>query len=647
VYPGRARDAGTLPTVPTAPSRPEEPSDGAASAGARAARGFTVADLLPPPDRRSQWRRLPRLIRSAFALVAASSRRELITTIVLQVISGGALALQLLIARQILQGLTAISRGEAGATDLVPEFTALIVGTVFVGVCQAFTQHQQRLLTELVGQHAFSRIIGTASEVDLASYEDPRFFDQLQRARTSGMSRPIQMVNSVVSLLTAALTSAGVAVALATVEPLLLPLAALAAVPLLLVTLRNSREAYVFEYAMTAESRERLYLMELLTGRESAKEIRAFSATAFLLSRYTRLTDERLVRMRAFLRGRLRVSVIGAVGSALAAAVALGSLVLLLDQGRISVADALTAGIALQLLSSRLSAITGNLGQLVETGLFLDDYHRFLALGERLEAAVPTPAAAPVPLGRLQVDGLSFRYPGTERTVLEDVSLEIGKGEVVALVGQNGSGKTTLVKLICQLYAGDTGTVRWLGPTGEPLDPDTVRESITVLFQDFVQYHLSARDNIALGRVGKAPDDAEIREAARQAGAEAFLDRLPQGLDSRLGRQFYGGQELSVGQWQRLALARAFFRGGDFLVLDEPTASLDPKAEEELFARMRELSAGRSVLLISHRFSSVRAADRIYVLEDGRITERGSHDELVALGGHYAELFKLQAAAYL
>jgi ATP-binding cassette subfamily B protein len=568
----------------------------------------TVYDLFAGSNRRSQWRRIPRLTQRAIRLVWESSPRH-----------------------------------------LAPELALLLGLMLLIGAVAALTMHQQRLLTELVGRRAFDQIISVSSAVELDSFENPMFYDRLQRARTAGMSRPIEMVQSLVTLTTGVTTSVGIGIALVVIEPLLAGMVLVAGVPLMLATLYNSGKTYQFEYGMTPNARERAYMVELLTGRDSAKEVRAFGSQGFLRNRYDVLTDERIDRLKTFLKERLGIAVMGTLATTIGTGIALATLAILLVNDSIGIADAVTAGVAMPLLAGRITAITGSLGKLVEAGMFLDDYASFLALAPADDGLpkLDRPRSRPEGIGSVAVENVSFVYPNTEKLVLDDVSLRIDPGEVVALVGANGSGKTTLVKLICQLYRAQEGHVLWNGVDVDTLSADELRDDMTVIFQDYVQYHLAARDNISLGRVDRPADLASIIEAAGQAGAHDLISALPNGYDTRLGRQFYGGHELSIGQWQRIALARAFFRGGSFLVLDEPTASLDARAEHELFEQMRQLSAGKSVLLVSHRFSSVGSADRIYVLEGGRITESGSHDELIDLGGHYADLFGLQAAAYL
>jgi ATP-binding cassette subfamily B protein len=625
----------------------------AVNGSANGHRPATVYDIFPATNRRAQLRRIPALTRGAIGLVWRSAPRNLLVTVGLQLVTGAVLGAQLLVLRDMLSELIAINESGGSVSAVGPEFALFLGLMLVIGAITALTAQQQRLLTELVGRRAFDEIIAVSSAVELDSFESPWFYDKLQRARTSGLSRPIEIVQSLVALTTSLTTSVGIGFALFVIEPLLVVFVLVAGIPLMLATLYNSGQAYRFEYGMTPNARERTYLMELLTGRESAKEVRAFGSRDFLRGRYDVLTEERLARLRVFLKQRLVVAMMGTIGTAVGTGLALVSLAVLLVEGNISVAEAVTAGAAMPLLASRITSITGNLGRLVEGGMFLDDYANFVELAPE---AATRPAAPPVvaprppaslPAGRLEVENVSFVYPNTDKVVLDDVSLHIEPGEVVALVGANGSGKTTLVKLICQLYRAQQGRVLWNGVDAGTRDPEAVREDMTVIFQDFVQYHLSARENISLGRVEREPDPTSIAAAAEQAGAHEFLPTLPEGYDTRLGRQFYGGHELSIGQWQRMALARAFFRGGSFLVLDEPTASLDPKAEHELFEQMRRLSAGKSVLLVSHRFSSVRTADRIYVMDRGRIVEAGSHEELLELGGRYAELFELQAAAYL
>jgi ATP-binding cassette subfamily B protein len=392
--------------------------------------------------------------------------------------------------------------------------------------------------------------------------------------------------------------------------------------------------------------RQRFYLQDVLTGWRGAKEVRAFGLGPELLRRWDELWDGFLTALRLQLRRKMRLSLIGRVGAVFFALLALFVLLELLAHHDISLASAGAAGMALLLLSARVEGVSNSSGGLYESGLFLRDLDSFLALRQRYEQALPT-AAAPTGFECLTVEGLSFRYPSSDVLALEGVDLEVRSGEIIALVGENGSGKTTLSKLLAGLYEPTAGRIMWDGQDIAQFDPASLRRSVAVIFQDFIPYALPAAQNIGVGRPEAIDDIDGIVAAAKQSGADSFISKLPQGYDNYLMSIFEGGRDLSLGQWQRVALARAFFRNAPLVILDEPSSALDPRAEADLFDRIRELLAGRTVLLVSHRFSSVRSADRIYVMKEGAVAEHGTHDALMQQNGLYAELFTLQASAYL
>jgi ATP-binding cassette subfamily B protein len=318
----------------------------------------------------------------------------------------------------------------------------------------------------------------------------------------------------------------------------------------------------------------------------------------------------------------------------------------LILKGEMSLATAGTAIFAVLFLAQGLQGIISGIGGLYEATLFLEDVNLFLRLKPDVEAARPR-EQAPSTFTSVRLENVTYTYVGSREPVLHNISMSITKGEVVALVGENGSGKTTLVKVLANLYRPDSGRVLWDDKDVAMCDVEELRRSIAVVFQDFGQYWLSARDNIGMARPDRASDLAAIREAAMASGADEFISALPEGYLTVLSRMAKGGRDLSIGQWQRVALARAFFRDAPIIIMDEPTSALDAKAEHELFESMGRLAAGRAVLFISHRFANVKSADRIDVMRKGRIIESGNHAELMAQGGWYAEMFTLQAGKYI
>ncbi len=599
-----------------------------------------IDELFGPPSRRP-IKRLPRLVGQAVVLVWRAAPRQFALSVVLQVGAGLGLAGQLLAGRRLLASVLAGQGLDAVLDDLV----LLTILTALVSFAGMARTEQQRILSELVARYATNKVIEVASAVDLIAYDDPQFHDRFQRARMNAAVRPLQMASGVLGVLSATAAIGGIGLALFALEPLFLLLVLVAYVPVWLATARGSKLIHAYSVQQTARDRRQAYLCHLLTEKEAAKEMRAFDLHGPLRRRHDQLIDEKLTYLRTVTRRRLLLGLVANVATAALTAASLAVLVGFVTTGRLTLASAGAAAGAIVLLGQRLQALTSGAGAIYESALFLEDFTGFVDMMPALRAARPT--ALPPSWRILRAEHVSFRYPARPEPSLHDVSIEIRAGQVVALVGENGSGKTTLAKILAGLYAPSSGSVTLDGADARAMDPARWRDGLGVLFQDFMRYHFTAGENVGLGRHEHSDDRERIHRAGSQAGVDEMVARLERGYDTLLGPEFYGGSDLSGGQWQRLALARVFFRDAPFLILDEPTAALDARAETELFERVRLLSRGRSVLLISHRLASVRSADRIYVLAHGRVAEQGTHDELIAQGELYAELFRLQASAYL
>ena len=588
---------------------------------------------------------LPGLMRRALSLVWAAAPRELVQCVCLQAIAGLGIAVQLLVLRTAIDAILDANGAGSGVEAALPELAALTLVTSVIGAASLIRIEKERLLAEKVSREAADRVLEVAGSVDLLAYETPEFFDRLERARLNATLRPTRVVGGLLMLMLAAFTLVGVTIALVLVEPLMAPLALVAYVPFALATSSNSRAFYDFSFEMTTADRMRTYLFNLISGKEFAKELRGFGLARYLRSWHERLWTERIDRLSSVVRGRIRRSVVASVAAALVALGAVGLLIFLLTEGMMTPAEAATAIGGVFLIGQRLRIANTGTASLYESALFIEDFTSFLQIKDQLRERGLEIGTTPE-LTDFQLDDVSFTYPGADRPALDRVTIGLRRGQTVALVGENGSGKTTLAKVAAVLHSPDRGRVLWNGTDVAELDPEDVRGAIAVVFQDFIKYHMTAHENIALGDVSRQGDRNAVVQAAERADAHELIQSLPDGYDTLLSRMFTGGTDLSLGQWQKVALARAFFRDADLVIMDEPTAALDPRAEAEIFERVKDLAGDRVLLLISHRFSTVRAADRIYVLHEGRIVEQGAHDELMDRDGHYARMFRLQAAAY-
>ena len=501
------------------------------------------------------------------------------------------------------------------------------------------------LLSELFTNATSVRLMEHAATLDLEDFEAPDLQDKLDRARRQTMGR-MNLLSQLFGQVQDSITVISFAVGLLVYAPWLMLLLAVALIPAFIGESHFNALGYALNFQWTPERRQLEYVRQMGASVETAKEVKIFNLHRYLVSKFRELADKFFLANRQLARRR---AIWGTILAALGTAgyyLAYGYMAWRTVKGDFSIGDLTFLAGSFRRLRQLLEGLLVGFSQVAGQALYLEDLFSFFEIEPEITS--PTnPRAVPATIREgFFFDNVGFRYPDAEKWALRGLSFELRAGEVLALVGENGAGKTTLVKLLARLYDPDEGRILLDGHDLREYDLEQLRANIGVIFQDFVRYHLTAGENIGVGQVDAMQDLTRIKEAARRAMADQLIESLPDGYDQLIGRRFKTGVDLSGGQWQKIAIARAYMRDAQVMILDEPTAALDARAEFEVFQRFKELSEGKTAVLISHRFSSVRMADRILVLADGKVEASGTHEQLLADGGRYADLFELQAAGY-
>jgi ATP-binding cassette subfamily B protein len=564
---------------------------------------------------------------------------------------GGALlpATQAWVGKLIVDGVVASIQSAQNDEQIRRVFIYLLLELGLFLLSAAFT-HGRRLIQQLIQLQLANRIrgeiIGKALTLDLAYFEDSDFYDRLQNARRDGGYKPVELINDTFLIVQNLITLISFALLMLRFSPWLVVILVVTSIPAFIAETRYSERGFRLLTRRAPETRQVNYLSRLLTEDTAVKEIKLFNIGGTLLKRYTTLFDKFFEEDKSLALRR------AGAGFALGLIATLGFygsyawIVWHTVQGGITLGDMTLYLAIFRQGQSTFQSILSAIGNIYENNLFMANFFDFLRLEPRMKTngqgrKLPRPLR-----GGIEFRGVGFRYPDSDEWALRGVDLAIRPGEKIALVGHNGAGKTTLIKLLSRLYDPTEGSILIDGIDIRDLDPLELQQRIGVIFQDFVRYHLPVRENIGFGQIDAMDDAERIAAAARKSGAQAVVEELPLGYETMLGRWFHDGHELSLGQWQKIALARAFMREAEILVLDEPTASVDARAEYEIFQNFKTLTEGKMAILISHRFSTVRMADRIAVIQGGSIVELGTHEELLRREGVYAELFGMQAEGY-
>ena len=594
------------------------------------------------------WRTLH--LRRALAIVWKSGPGWMILSALLLVVQGLMPLLTLYLIKLVVDEVTVClaSSGDNGSFGHIALLICFMgAANLATAVCNILATLVSEAQSLAVTDHVHEILHAKSVEVDLEYYENSPYYDTLHRAQKEAPFRPTRIVNGFINISRNGISLLAMAGLLLAFHWAVAVVLVAAAVPGLFVRMRYSKKMYHWQRETTPLNRYAHYFHLLLTRDVNAKEIRLFDLGELFQRRYRDL--RRRLRLE-WLKIAKRRSIADSITQASFTLAIFGSYAFIAyraTQSAITLGDLFMYFLAIQRGQYFLQQALGSLAGLYEDNLFLSNLEEFLDLKTKVEEPLQ-PKAVPKPLGSgISMEHVDFRYPTGRRKVLEDITLRIKPGEHVALVGENGSGKTTLVKLLCRLYDPSEGRIALDGIDLREFQIPALRREIGVILQDYAKYHLTARENIRLGNIDLERDDEKsVRAAAMQSGAHEVIDALPKGYETILGKWFEEGEELSIGEWQTVALARAYLRNAQILILDEPTSSMDAGAEYEVFRKFTELSRDKTTILISHRLSTVRMADRIFVMEKGRIVESGTHDELVEQGGRYRELFETQARNY-
>ncbi|MEA5557106.1 ABC transporter ATP-binding protein [Nodularia spumigena] len=540
-----------------------------------------------------------------------------------------------------------------GTTDPLQTFRQLLILIFIAGfvalvqnICQSLSGLTNTAQSQIVIDYIHEQLHSKSIAVDLEYYENSQYYNALHRAQQQASYIPTRILQNLVQIAQSAISLVAMGVLLISLHWGIGVILLITAIPILLVRIKYAGKTFEQQKLLTSKEREATYFNFMLTSLHYAKELRLLGIGNLFRRRFQKLRQHiRQEKLNLEIQRSLKQII--AQGSttllifALLAVMAYQTL-----QGAITLGSLIMYYQAFQRGQVSLSQLLSSLAELYENSLFLTNLFEFLDLKPNVtEPTLPKLVPSQFKTG-IEFNHVRFHYPQGTRPVLEDINFNIAPGEIIALVGENGAGKTTLIKLLCRLYDPTAGNITIDGINIRDFATTDLRQKISVIFQDYVQYHLTAKENIWLGNLDVVPESEQIEQAARDAGADVVISQLPQGYDTMLGKWFEGGEELSIGQWQKVALARAFLRDAPIIILDEPSSALDPKAEAEIFDKFRQVVKGKIAILISHRLSTVKMADRIFVITDGKISEGGSHEELMKNKRTYARLFETQAQHY-